>query len=121
MLNAESIEQGSLCFRVVMMADKDVLVEFYAPWCGHCKALAPKYDELAEKFEGVSSVVISKIDATENEVDVEGVSRFGCRTRWGSVFLFSPMMCSRLGVCPGTMKCMSTFFGCDQPVVYPLI
>lgn len=47
---------------------KDVLIEFYAPWCGHCKNLAPKYEELGEKLSGESSVVIAKMDATANDV-----------------------------------------------------
>lgn len=59
---------------LVIDNDKDVLLEFYAPWCGHCKALAPKYDELAELYASSDKVVIGKIDATANDVpdDISG-------------------------------------------------
>lgn len=53
---------------IVNNEDKDVLIEFYAPWCGHCKSLAPKYDELAEKLLDEESITIAKMDATANDV-----------------------------------------------------
>ncbi len=60
---------------LVQKSEKDVLVEFYAPWCGHCKKLAPVFDELGEKMAN-ENVEIVKMDATANDVpsgfDVRG-------------------------------------------------
>eukprot|EP01101_Sappina_pedata_P013224 TRINITY_DN94_c0_g1_i1.p2 TRINITY_DN94_c0_g1~~TRINITY_DN94_c0_g1_i1.p2 ORF type:complete len:502 (+),score=275.24 TRINITY_DN94_c0_g1_i1:39-1508(+) len=54
---------------IINDATKNVLVEYYAPWCGHCKTLAPIYDLIAESFDESDNVVIAKIDSTKNEVD----------------------------------------------------
>merc|ERR1712228_706116 len=53
---------------IVMDETKDVLMEFYAPWCGHCKSLEPKYNELAMKLKDEKDIVIAKMDATANDV-----------------------------------------------------
>lgn len=50
----------------VIRASKDVLVEFYAPWCGHCKSLAPEYRQLALHYAGDKKVAIVKMDATKH-------------------------------------------------------
>ena len=63
-------------FEDMVLNDKYVLLEAYAPWCGHCKKLAPIYDELAEKLAGDEEIVIAKMDATENEHPLMPVSGF---------------------------------------------
>ncbi|KAF6175799.1 hypothetical protein GIB67_031986 [Kingdonia uniflora] len=48
-----------------------VLLEFYAPWCGHCETLAPILDEIAVFFQNDTDVVIAKIDATANDLPAD--------------------------------------------------
>jgi len=49
---------------VVLDPTKNVLVEFYAPWCGHCKKLAPIWDKLASVFKNDNKeIVIANLDA----------------------------------------------------------
>lgn len=52
---------GETLQEIVFNSGKNVLLEFYAPWCGHCKSLAPILDEVAVSFQSDSDVVITKL------------------------------------------------------------
>lgn len=52
---------------IVLDSSKDVLVEFYAPWCGHCKKLAPDYEIVANAFAQESGVVVANLDADKHK------------------------------------------------------
>ena len=66
---------GKTVDSIVKDPSKDVLLEVYAPWCGHCKQLEPIYKKLGKRFSSIESVVIAKMDGTENEhkdIEVSG-------------------------------------------------
>ena len=59
---------GSTFERIVNDESKDVLIEFYAPWCGHCKSFEPKYKQFAAKHNSEQpNFVVAKFDATVND------------------------------------------------------
>ncbi|KAK4532571.1 hypothetical protein CCYA_CCYA12G3428 [Cyanidiococcus yangmingshanensis] len=66
---------GKTWNEIVMDPQKDVFVEQYAPWCGHCRSLEPAYDELARKLVSVKTLVIAKMDATKNDAPGEHKAR----------------------------------------------
>ncbi|KAL4284293.1 hypothetical protein GQ457_16G011360 [Hibiscus cannabinus] len=52
---------------IVLDESKDVLLEIYAPWCGHCQSLEPTYNKLGKHLRGIDSLIIAKMDGTTNE------------------------------------------------------
>lgn len=75
---------------IVFNSGKNVLLEFYAPWCGHCKKLAPILDEVAISFENDADVVIAKLDATANDIpndtfDVKGYPTLYFKSASGNI------------------------------------
>jgi len=61
-------------FDSAVNSEQPTLVDFWAPWCGPCKAIGPVIEDLAEEFEG--KVTIAKMNADDNPVTP---GKFGIR------------------------------------------
>lgn len=54
--------------KLVLAKGVTAVVKFYAPWCGHCKTLAPIWDKLGESFKADKKTVVAKYDMTANDL-----------------------------------------------------
>lgn len=65
---------GSEFGDLVLRSDKDVLLFFYAPWCGGCKQFKPKYEAAAVELSDQNTLLVARMDATQNQVRTSSLS-----------------------------------------------
>jgi protein disulfide-isomerase A6 len=63
---------------------KNAFVKFFAPWCGHCKSMAPAWAQLGDEYAGSKSVVIADVDCTVQQklCETHGVSGYPTIKYW---------------------------------------
>lgn len=64
MSNVINVDEAN--FQTALESDMPVLVDFWAPWCGPCKAIAPMLDDLSEEYAGRARIVKVNVDDNPN-------------------------------------------------------
>jgi protein disulfide-isomerase-like protein len=69
-----------------LTAGRTVFIKMYAPWCGHCKSMAPAWETLTTEWEGKDGALVAEVDCTSDEgkpvCDANGVQGFPT-IKWG--------------------------------------
>jgi len=82
---------ASIFPEVVLRADRHVLIEFYSPFCGHCHAFAPAYEEIAQNLTGSEQVIVARMDIfTDNMPRAGKAAGFGPFHAYPTIYLAHP-------------------------------
>lgn len=73
-----TVVQSETFTREVLQSDQPVLVDFWAPWCGPCLAVAPAVDEIANDYKGRARVVKVNVDDAQDLATEFNIASIPC-------------------------------------------